>query len=90
MLSDSNHELIHCYKVVRDRPREVIERLSKMTMSEVEFYKIRVMCPETVPDVARAARFIYLNKTCFNGLYRVNKKGIFNTPFGRITSVGTN
>ncbi len=89
VLADSNVELIHCYKTVRDRPREVIDRLGKMTVSELEFYKIRAMCPETLPDVARAARFIYLNKTCFNGLYTVNKKAIFNTPIRRTTLADT-
>jgi len=84
VLSDSNHELIHCYKIVRDRPQEAIERLSKLRIGEEEFYKTRATRPETLSDVARAARFIYLNKTCFNGLYRVNKKGLFNAPFGRI------
>jgi len=83
VLSDSNDELIHCYRIVRDRPEEVIERLSKLKVSEEEFYKIRAMRSEVLSAVARAARFIYLNKTCFNGLYRVNKNGLFNTPFGR-------
>jgi len=89
VLSDSNDELIHCYKIVRGRPQEVIERLGKLTVSEEEFYKIRAMRSQMLSDVARAARFIYLNKTCFNGLYRVNKRGVFNTPFGCITPAET-
>jgi DNA adenine methylase len=80
VLSDSNDELIHCYRIVRDRPEELVERLSKLKVSEEEFYKIRAMRSEVLSAVARAARFIYLNKTCFNGLYRVNKNGLFNTP----------
>ena len=88
VLSDSNHELIHCYKIVRDRPREMIEPLGKMTVSEEEFYRTRATLPETLSDVARAVRFNYLNKTCFHGLYGLNKKGLSNAPFGRIKLAG--
>lgn len=82
VLSDSNYELIHCYRTVRDRPEEVVEHLRGLMVSQEEFYRMRAVRPETLPEAARAARFIYLNKTCFNGLYRVNKHGLFNTPFG--------
>ncbi len=87
VLGDSNDDLIHCYKTVRDHPKELIAHLASLTVNEDEYYRIRAINPEALPDVARAGRFIYLNKTCFNGLYRVNRKGAFNTPFGRYTSV---
>lgn len=86
-LSDSNAELIECYKVVRDEPKALIQELSSLHVSESEFYRIRSLRPQDLPRVARAARFIYLNKTCYNGLYRVNKRGEFNTPFGRYENV---
>ena len=88
VLSDSNADLIYCYQTVRDRPQEVLEHLRLMTVNEDEYYRLRAIEPKSLPDVQRAGRFIYLNKTCFNGLYRVNKKGLFNTPFGRYMTVG--
>lgn len=87
MLSDSNPELISCYEVVRNSPRELITELKNYTVTEAEFYRIRAILPATLTAVQRAARFIYLNKTCFNGIYRVNKRGNFNTPFGHYTTV---
>ena len=87
VLGDSNCELIHCFKTVRDRPNEVTEHLRTLSVGEEEYYRIRGINPETLSSTARAARFIYLNKTCFNGLYRVNKKGLFNTPFGKYKKV---
>jgi DNA adenine methylase len=87
VLADSNYELVHCYKTVRNWPGEVIECLSTLTVNSSEYYRIRATNPETLTDVARAARFIYLNKTCFNGLFRVNKQGLFNTPFGQYKTV---
>jgi DNA adenine methylase len=86
-LSDSNEDLIQCYQTVRDRPEEVTQHVRNLPVNEKEFYRIRAMRPEDLSDVARAARFIYLNKTCFNGLYRVNKQGHFNTPFGHLKRV---
>lgn len=87
VLGDSNYDLIHCYQTVRDRPQELIEHLATLTVNKDEYYRIRAINPEALPDVARAGRFIYLNKTCFNGLYRVNRKGGFNTPFGGYAGV---
>lgn len=81
-LSDTNPELINCYNVVKESPEQLLSLLSTYAVSEEEFYRIRKIDPETLPNVERAARLIYLNKTCYNGLYRVNKQGHFNTPFG--------
>jgi DNA adenine methylase len=81
-LSDSNPELISCYQVVRDFPNELLAELKRYPVNETEFYRVRAIPPVTLGAVQRAARFIYLNKTCYNGVYRVNKSGEFNTPFG--------
>lgn len=82
ILSDTNAELIHCYAVVRDNPEKLFAALSGREISEAMFYRTRALNPDVLSDIERAARFIYLNKTCFNGLYRVNRSGQFNTPFG--------
>jgi DNA adenine methylase len=88
-LADSNLPLIATYKVIRDTPDRLITELStgKYTNSEEVFYAIRDEFNET-PHTKRnalaiAARFIALNKMCFNGLWRVNRMGRFNVPFGR-------
>jgi len=87
-LSDINSELINAYNIVRDRPDELIDNLEKYKElhSKEFYYKIRELDREkdynTLSNLEKATRFIYLNKTCFNGLYRVNKKGYFNTPIG--------
>lgn len=87
IINDINSELINCYKVIRDNPEKLILELSKFVNSEEEFYKIRNWDKEKNyekrSDIEKAARTIYLNKTCFNGLYRVNSKGCFNTPYGK-------
>jgi DNA adenine methylase len=87
VLGDSNPELMNCYEVVRDQPEELIEYISELRVSGHEFYKLRELDADTLPAVARAARLIYLNKTCYNGLYRVNKQGKFNTPYGKHSNV---
>lgn len=87
LVSDSNPELINFYIVVRDFPDELLKSVKIMPVTKKDFYKIRAQIPKSLSPVERAARFIYLNKTCFNGLYRVNRKGQFNTPFGGRTHV---
>jgi DNA adenine methylase len=87
VLGDSNPELMNCYEVVRDHPEELIEAILQFRVSGPEFYRIRGLDPNTLPAITRAARLIYLNKTCYNGLYRVNKQGGFNTPYGRNSNV---
>lgn len=85
VLSDVNKELINCYKIVRDKPNELIEslKLHMANHNEEYYYRMRNNEPNDITDVGNAARFIYLNKTCFNGLYRVNSKGKFNVPIGK-------
>lgn len=87
ILNDLNSELIDCYRCVRDRPEELFHTLQRMKVGEEAFYEWRKRRPSELTPLESAARFIYLNKTCFNGLYRVNKKGEFNSPFGGYTSV---
>ena len=84
ILSDTNEELINCFAVVRDKPSELIEVLlnHRKRHSKQYYYEVRDLGSDRLDSVSRAARMIYLNKTCFNGLYRVNSKGEFNVPFG--------
>lgn len=84
ILADSNPELINCYTVVRDRVEDLIIALRDYPYSEAFYYSLRAEMPQD--KVLRAARMIYLNRTCYNGLYRVNKQGQFNVPFGRYTN----
>jgi DNA adenine methylase len=84
ILSDTNEELINCFAVVRDKPSELIEIIlnHRKRHSKQYYYEVRDLESDRLDSVSRAARMIYLNKTCFNGLYRVNSKGEFNVPFG--------
>ena len=86
-LSDINAELITAYKVVKNNVIELIELLKRhqreYNKNPLEYYyKLRDEI-KPVTEIDRTARFIALNKTCFNGLYRVNRNGIFNVPMGR-------
>jgi DNA adenine methylase len=86
VLSDVNEELITTYRVIKDNVEGLIEELEKHKIQykqEPEKYYYQVRREEPADDVRKAARLIFLNKTCYNGLYRVNKKGKFNVPFGR-------
>jgi len=84
VLSDTNKELINFYTVVRNNPDLLIETLMKMAnkKSELDYYQVRGSAPQN--KVEKAARLLYLNRLCFNGLYRVNSRGEFNVPFGRL------
>ncbi|MDD5309438.1 MAG: DNA adenine methylase [Deltaproteobacteria bacterium] len=83
VLCDSNKELIDCYIAVRDQVDKVIHALKKHHHDKEYYYQIREQNPDKLNPATRAARMIYLNKTGFNGLYRVNSKNFFNVPFGR-------
>jgi len=82
ILADSNEELINTYTILRDSPYDLINAIKELKNDEETFYHIRSQDPLKLNEIQRAARFIFLNKTCFNGLYRVNKKGQFNVPYG--------
>lgn len=84
-LADSNTELVNCYQVVRDDVDTLIAQLTQHRQQHQKdyYYSIRAQQVAELSPVARAARFIYLNKTCYNGLYRVNRAGQFNVPMGR-------
>ncbi len=86
-LSDVNAELINTYQVIKDKPKELIKFLESCTHSKEFFTEIRAWdrvenWQTNFTDVQRAGRFIYLNRTCFNWLYRVNSKWQFNVPIG--------
>lgn len=83
VIADSNPELINLYKQVAYSVDAVIEKLKKYENTKEMFYETRKQDWTKLSPEEAAARTLYLNKTCFNGLYRVNKKGEFNTPFGR-------
>lgn len=79
-LSDLNKELIDTYIAVRDRPNEVIRHFLTYENTEEDYYRIRELQSEDL--VEKAAQFIFLNQTSYNGLYRVNRDGKYNVPYG--------
>ncbi|CAN5409790.1 DNA adenine methylase [soil metagenome] len=83
VLADRNEDLVACYRAVRDSVEELIVALGAYRYDQKLFYEVRGRDPSTMSDVERGARLIFLNRTCFNGLWRVNGSGKFNVPFGR-------
>jgi DNA adenine methylase len=83
VLADNNAELVHCYLQVRDDVYRVLEALSRHVYDKDHYQNVRALDPLRLTPAQRAARFLYLNKTCFNGLWRVNRAGRFNVPIGR-------
>ncbi len=82
-LTDINAELINAYRCVRDNVEELIEILEVHQLRHCKDYYYNIRQCKGVTNVEKAARLIYLNKTCFNGLYRENSKGEFNVPIGK-------
>jgi DNA adenine methylase len=88
IVGDSNAELINVYSVIKKNPADLIESLKQHKNEADYFYEIRSLDRDPInyaklTELQLASRFIYLNKTCYNGLYRVNNAGQLNAPFGR-------
>jgi DNA adenine methylase len=88
ILWDNNRELIETFQAVRDDVGQVIKLLKKHQKQHSKDFFLAIREKAPLSPAAKAARMIYLNKTCFNGLYRVNSRGIFNVPFGKRTNPG--
>jgi DNA adenine methylase len=87
LLSDTNLDLVITYNVIKKDPQALIEQLEKHARRHNSDYYYKIRKQHNLKDpIPIAARFIYLNRTCYNGLYRVNRKGEFNVPVGRYTN----
>jgi len=83
VLGDANRELIDFYKVVRREPERLYRRLCRIRRDTATYQKWRSIDPQSLDQETRALRFIYLNRNCFNGIYRTNLDGKFNVPMGK-------
>jgi DNA adenine methylase len=82
ILGDINSDLIETYATLRDYPRAIWSRVSAMKQDENYYYELRSQDPRSLEKLDRAARFVYLNRFCFNGVYRTNRQGGFNVARG--------
>ncbi len=82
-LSDLNKELVITYNVIKENVEDLIKSLKEHKTDKEYYQKVRSQNPEEMDNISIASRFIFLNRTCFNGLYRVNKQGKFNVPYGK-------
>jgi DNA adenine methylase len=87
IINDANEELINAYVVIRDHVEELIESLLKHKNDRSYYYRIRALDPKSLDPIERASRFLYLNRACYNGLYRENSKGEFSVPFGNYKNI---
>ncbi len=87
VLNDFNPEIVNCYEVIRDEPQALLDQVRQWPVTEELYNELRAQSPGALPKVTRAARTIFLNKAGFNGLYRQNRKGQFNVPWGKRTNV---
>lgn len=83
VLSDLNRELIDTYRALRLHPRLIYRAVAAMPKTKAYYYSLRNAGTFGLDQIAKAARFIYLNRNCFNGVFRMNRKGQFNVPRGR-------
>ena len=81
LLSDINSDLVETFCTLRDHPRAVYNRLQHLPLGKEAYYYIRKEDSSQLPSLDRTARFIYLNRFCFNGIYRTNMNGKFNVPY---------
>jgi DNA adenine methylase len=91
VISDINEELTNFYKVLRDTCDDLIVEIKKLQVNEKTYYEVRDWDKSSswpFSSLERATRFLYLNRTCFNGLWRVNSKGCFNASYGKKDLVG--
>jgi DNA adenine methylase len=86
VLGDINGGLIETYEVIRERPDEVHRAVAGLPRTEADYYRIRSQNPLRLSRLGRAVRFVYLNRLCFNGIYRTNTKGEFNVPYAHTRS----
>jgi DNA adenine methylase len=82
ILGDLNDELIRTMRAVKNSPHLVLEAVRRFRRGKSAYYRLRTTSPATMAEADRAARFVYLNRNCFNGIYRTNQKGEFNVPYG--------
>ena len=80
VLSDLNADLVGSFLAVAERPDELLEEVRALPVNAETYYELRA--EEPLDPLQRAVRFVYLNRTCYGGIYRENKRGIFNTPYG--------
>lgn len=85
LLGDINSELIHTYRQIRYHPRIIARRVQEIRQTKDNYLRIRALKSDELSDIDRAVRFVFLNRLCFNGVYRTNKKGQFNVPMGNKT-----
>jgi DNA adenine methylase len=81
LLGDINEGLIEAYEVIRDRPDDVQEAVHRIPRSETRYYEVRRQVPHRLSAFRRTVRFVYLNRYCFNGIFRTNTDGQFNVPY---------
>jgi DNA adenine methylase len=82
VLGDLNEDLICAYRAIKCHPQLVTECLRRFPHGEKGYYRVRQMDPFMLASAERAARFLYLNRYCFNGIFRTNLQGLFNVPYG--------
>lgn len=85
VIGDINRDLMTTYRQVRNAPLAIHNALVSLQRTEAEYYRIRKIDSKTLSAFDRSVRFLYLNRNCFNAVYRVNKKGDFNVPWGNKT-----
>lgn len=85
VLGDTNQELIETYDTIRRHPTRIARALAKLPRNSATYYRIRSTTPASLGVIARTTRFLYLNRLCFNGVYRTNREGNFNVPMGTNT-----